>query len=178
MATDSTNINVSGDALVHFMDGFLPRGEWPTTVDAELPALANELGLTISAGESITRGVETVTIDAHQGPNQRMLPTTGSFVMEVTALEDNEFTRGLYLGAKADANGVTELKPGAIRSGTAFYDTFDIQEGYEKSVRYVGWATVTPNGAVTYSATEAATFPLTITFQGVPIRIDKKGSEV
>jgi hypothetical protein len=178
MANDATNINVSGDAILHFKDGFLPRVEWPTATDTTLAVGFNEFGLTVEAGESINRAVETVSINAHQGSNQRMLATSGTLTIEVTALEDNALTRGLYLGSIADGSGVTTLTPNAIRSGTVVYDTFDIQDGYEKEVRYVGWATVTPNGAVTYSAAEAATFPLLITFQGLPIRIDKSEVEV
>jgi hypothetical protein len=177
MAQDATNINVSGDALVHYKEGFLARADWPTTTNAVLTGFT-ELGLTVEAGESINRAVETVAINAHQGSNQRLVATGGTTTLEVTALEDNAFTRSLYLGSVADAEGITTLTPNAIRSGTVVYDTFDIQSGYEKEVRYVGWVTITPNGAVTYSAAEAATFPLLITFQGLPIRIDKNDTPV
>lgn len=170
MANNPQNIMVSNDAVITIFEGLLPKSEWPKTVGATLPTGGEEVGLTTSDGEETTRTVETTAIDAHQMTNARTLVTTGAFTIALSALESNEVSKKLYYGSAAVA-GVTEIETVAW-TGTVRYDTFDTQAGYEKAVAFFGWATVTPNGAVTYSRTGAAVYPLLFTFQGTPIMLD------
>lgn len=171
MALNPININVSNTAMVHILDTLLPRAEWPTDGPEEaLPAGVEELGLISEDGEEVNRTVETVAINAHQLANARVVATGGSLTIALSALEDNPIVRKFWHGAAATA-GVTTIKAEGVLTGTVFYSSWDTQAGYEKKERYIGHATITPNGAAVRKRGEATLYPLLITFQGEPVHV-------
>lgn len=170
MANNAKNILVSGNAMVHVVIGGLPRAEWPKSYDEVLPANAVDLGLTNDDGEALDRAIETASIHAHQGPNQRTISTGGEMNLSLSALEHNPVSEQLYFGA-AYVDGVSEVNADTITTVTVIYDTFDIQNGYEKAIRIVGDATVSPNGSITYTRSDATPLPLMFKFNGSIVRM-------
>lgn len=163
----NTDIHVSGNSIISFTKTIVPFDELPKFVDEALPLGTETLGLTTVDGENITRGVTTTNLASHQEANVRTLVTEGTFTLECSAMESNKLARNLYFASEADAvSGHRDVDLTKTVRGTLFYDSIDISDGFEKTVRYSAIATVTPNGAIGNTRGDASVLPLLFTIEG------------
>ena len=174
MANNPTNIFVSGDSTmtVDFDITGYNLSNMPTTVDQPLTIIdGGSLGLTSEDGENLNRSVSTTALNAHQEANVRMLVTDGTITISLSALESNAIANRLYWGTSV-GTGSEDLDPAALTYVIGYYDTYDIQDGFEKAIRYAGLFSVTPNGDVANQRGGASQFSFTFTSIGKVRRTD------
>lgn len=176
MANDNTNIMIAGDAILTVAKGNLPKAQWPTTATGELDAAFadGELGLITSDGENFTREVSTENLDAHQQTSVRTVVSGGEMSLNFSAMETNEMVEDLWFGADLGSNTYRDVKADGAQVITFVYDAVDTGAGFEKNVRYVGVGLITPDGEISYTRTEQASYPFKISIMGEVRYISEK----
>ena len=169
MANNNQNIMVAGDAILHLYIGALPKSKWATTVDQELaPEFAGgEIGFITEDGEALNRTVETTNINMHQQVNVRTVVSGGSQEFNFSAGETNKLTQDIFYGTvKAPGATYRTVNASSALTVTFNYDSFDIQQGFEKKIRLAGMGLIYPSAEAPFTRDGVTNYPLTISIQG------------
>lgn len=176
MANNNENILVAGDAVLTIAIGKLDRSKWATSVDAVLaPEFAGgEIGFITEDGETLSRSIDTTSINMHQQTSVRTIVTGGTQEFSFSAGETNKLVQDLYYGTvKAVGETYRTVKAENALTITFNYDSYDVQQGFEKQIRLAGSGLIYPSGDVTFTRTGEAQYPFTIAINGDMIQSDK-----
>lgn len=153
----------------------LPEGynlDLITTVRQPLPVGSENLGLTSTEGEAFSQTITTEAIKAHQRDKTlRNIVTDSKRSMNLTLTEDRKAVRELFHGAKENADGMMDITGEEVIEANFVYDSTDDGEGYEKDIRLVFRATVTPNGDITFARGTLIAYPIMLDAIGKVRRI-------
>lgn len=169
MANDNRNILVAGDAVLNIAIGALARSRWATSVDQELdPAFANgNIGFITEDGEALNRTIETTNINMHQQVNVRTVVSGGTQEFTFAAGETNKLVLDLFYGKVKEAGATHRVVNGTDALTVTFnYDSFDVQQGFEKRIRLAGMGLIYPNAETPFTRDGVTMYPFTISIMG------------
>lgn len=138
---------------------FAPEGTTiPTTVDGALDVAFEEVGYITDDGLSQTIDTSTNRIRAWGGDTVREIQTEHDYSLAFTLLETNEHSLSIYYGNFAA--GVVEVtSANQVRGVWAF----EVVDGDKRIRIVVPDGEARPNGDLTYTSTDAITYPVTVT---------------
>lgn len=153
----------------------LPEGynlDLITTVRQALPVGSESLGLTSTEGEAFSQTITIEAVKAHQrNKTLRNIVTDDKRSMNLTLTEDRKAVRELFHGATENADGMMDIDGQKVVEANFVYDSTDDGEGYEKDIRLVFRATVTPNGDITFARGTLIAYPIMLDAIGKVRRI-------
>lgn len=159
MATVSDNVRVGVTGAIYIA----PAGTTlPTSAEGSLNAAFEELGYIDESGVVETQGEQNTNIKAWQNSAVvRKILTEHDLTYAFTALETNPTVLEAYYGNYTDGpDGVVEIK-GEVAPNVCW--VIDVIDGDEETRIVVPDGQITTRGAVTYGATDAVKYPMTLT---------------
>jgi hypothetical protein len=159
MATVSDNVRVGVTGAIYIA----PSGTTlPTDATSALDAAFEELGFMDESGVVETQGESITNIKAWQNSAVvRKILTEHDLTYAFTALETNPVVLDAYYGNYTDGpDGVVEIR-GEVAPNVCW--VIDVIDGDEETRIVVPDGQITQRGAVTYGATDAVKYPMTLT---------------